>query len=452
MSYMVPNTLYTAVWVVVTATLAAYLLRVPFPTWWGRLVATLGLSFFLTASVATACGPLIAYDFHSFWEFGGAILAGEDPTAFVATHPLPPLNPPTAFPLFASFSLLPFQASLVLWVTVSASLCVALVPLSLRTLADRGVPGVGELPRWAVALAAAGFVISNAPRSMLQSGQLAAAGSFGLLAAVAAQSAGRPGWAGFWLVPGTIKPNSALPFLLLFHRRRDWKTWVVASVLCVAACLAAGWARDPVARMSLYLKTVARHGKPGGVNDYSFHGPQTAGMVGLDYALFRLGFRAPGAAGRAQLVVLALIGVPLSIRILRRPDALPTGGDCAQIALYSTIFLYHRTHDFVIIALPFSYALARSRVALGLPRAGYLVAAFAILLALSQQRKGVELLEAALKDRSDLIAHVLQAVVLPYATWLILVAMAALALADRRESVSAEITSPTSTPVGVIER
>ncbi len=61
---------------------------------------------------------------------------------------------------------------------------------------------------------------------------------------------------------------------------------------------------------------------------------------------------------------------------------------------------------------------------------GYLVAAFAILLALSQQRKGVELLEAALKDRSDLLAHVLQALVLPYATWLILLAMAVLALAD----------------------
>ena len=68
-----------------------------------------------------------------------------------------------------------------------------------------------------------------------------------------------------------------------------------------------------------------------------------------------------------------------------------------------------------------------------------MVAVFAILLALSQQRKAVELLEAAFKDRSDLLAHVVQALVLPYATWLVLLAMGALALADRREGSASVI-------------
>ncbi len=138
-----------------------------------------------------------------------------------------------------------------------------------------------------------------------------------------------------------------------------------------------------------------------------------------------------------------LIGLPLLIRILRRPEAMPTGGDCAQIALFSTIFLYHRTHDFVVLAFPLAYAVARSRAAQGWSRWGYIVAAFAILLALSQQRKAVELLETAFKDRSDLLAHLIQALVLPYATWLVLLTMGVLALADRREA-SAGVVIPRS--------
>ena len=259
---MVLSLLYVAIWLVVTATLAAYLVDLPVPAWWGRWVAIAGIGFFTAASIATACGPFIAWDFRSFWELGRTLLAGEDPTGFVASHPLPPLNPPTSYPLFATFALFPMKTGLVVWVAVSVLLCLALVPLSLRTLAERDVPEVSSVPRWAVALMAAAFVVSNTPRSMLQGGQTRAVSAFGLIAALASQSAGRPGWSGFWLVPATIKPNSALPFLLLFHRRRDMKTWLVAAVVCGVICLAAGWSHDPIGHATLYLKTVAKHGVP----------------------------------------------------------------------------------------------------------------------------------------------------------------------------------------------
>ncbi len=257
---MVLSLLYVAIWLVVSATMAAYLVGLSVPAWWGRWVALVGIGFFAVASVVTACGAFIAWDFRSFWELGRVLLAGDDPSAFVASHPLPPLNPPTSYPLFAAFALLPLKTGLVVWVAVSVLLCLAMVPISLRTLAERDVPGASSLPRWAVALIAAAFVVSNTPRSMLQGGQLSAVGAFGLIAALAAQSAGRPAWAGFWLVPGTIKPNSALPFLVLFHRRRDMKTWLVAAVLCGVICLAAGWGHDPIGRATLYLKTVTKHG------------------------------------------------------------------------------------------------------------------------------------------------------------------------------------------------
>jgi hypothetical protein len=428
---MVLNVIYGAVWLVVAATLMAYVLRVPVGPWWGRAVSAGGVAFFLAATLATAAGPFIALDFQSFWTFGGVLLAGRDPVAWLAEDPLPPLNPPTAYPLFAAFALLPRGASLVAWSAVSAGVCLALVPVALRTLADRGVPGARDLPGWGLALTAAAFALSNAPRSMLQSGQLAAAGALGLTAALAAQSRDRPGRAGAWLALGTIKPNTAAPFLLLFLRRRDLRAWLVLAAVCVAACAAGGWASDPGRSVSVYLETLRKHARPGAVNDVGFSGPQTAGMVGLDYALYRLGFRTPRSLAVAQAAVLLPLGAALALRLVRGHGGLPTGGDCAQVALFSTIFLYHRTHDFTVLALPLTYAVIRARNEAGKARGAYVLAVASVLLALAHQRKAVELLEAALKSRHDFVALVVQAVALPYATWLVLAAMLALALGDR---------------------
>src|SRR5262249_3962816 len=152
------------------------------------------------------------------------------------------------------------------------------------------------------------------------------------------------------------------------------------------------------------LETLRKHGRTGAVNDVSFSGPQTAGMVGLDYALYRLGFRTPLSLAVAQAAVLLLLGAPLALRHVRRRGALPTGGDCAQVALFSTIFLYHRTHDFTVLALPLTYAVTRARTEAGRARGAYVLGVASILLALAHQRKVVEILESALKSRNDLAA------------------------------------------------
>lgn len=421
---------YIIVWSVVTLTAALYALRVPAGERWCRWVSTLGIAFFPVAALVTALGEPVAIDFQSFWRLGRVLLAGGDATAFVASYPLPPLNPPSAFPLFAAAALLPLRAAILAWTAVSVAACLALVPLARRTLADRGAPGAGDLSGWGLALVTAALVVSNAPRSMIQSGQISFATAFGLTAALACQSRGRPGWAGFWLVPGTIKPNTTVPFLLLFFRRRDLKTWAVAAALGVAVLVASGWARDPLRHVATYSRTIAKHGRPGAVNDFSYAGALSAGMVSLDYAFYRLGFRAPGAAGRAQLAAVAVIGGLLAYRHWRRRGALPSGGDCAQVALFSAVFLYHRVHDCVILALPLTYAVARARAATGKARSAFAGAAGALLVVLAQQRRAVDLLELAVKGRVDFTARLVQAVALPYATWLILGVMLALALGD----------------------
>jgi len=425
------NFAYAVLWSVVTATAAAYALRVPVEGRWGRAVTAGGIGFFLVASMAAALSPFVPIDFQSFWGLGRVLVAGGDATAFVAGHPLPPLNPPSAYPLFAAAGALPLRAAIVAWTAVAAAASVALVPVSRRTLADRGVPGAADLNGWGLALLTSAFVISNAPRSMIQCGQVSFATALGLIAALACQSRGRPGWAGFWLVPGTIKPNTALPFFLLFLRRRDAKTWAVAGVLGVTVLLASGWARDPLRHVTTFARTIEKHGKPGGVNDYTFTGTLSAGMVNLDYAFYRVGLHAPGSAGRAQLVAVALMGAGLAVRVFRRRGDLATGGDCALVALYSMVFLYHRVHDCVVLALPLTYAVARARAATGKARWAFAASAGAVLLALAQQRKAVELLEGVVKGRGDAAGRLVQALVLPYATWLILGAMLAIVLGDR---------------------
>lgn len=421
------NILQIPIWFLVSATLVAYVLRVPIRPRWGWSVAVGGIAFFVAAAVAVSLGPLIAFDFRSFWQLGRVLISGGDSLDFVAGHELPPLNPPTAYPWFAAMALLPFRASLVLWMFVSAAGLAALVPLAHRTLVDRGAPG---LPGCGLALVTAAFLISNAPRAMIQSGQLAFITALGLIAALACQSRGRPGWAGFWLVQGTLKPNTTLPFLLLFLRRRDLRAWVVSGAL-IAAILLAFWGTDLRGHATVYLQTIEKLSRPGRTNDIALGAASNADMVGLDYALYRLGFRAPGAAGKAQLVASALLGAALAYRILRRGGALPTGGDCSLVALFSVIFLYHRSPDCVVLALPLTYAVARARAGSGKARWAYLGATAAVLLVLSHQRKAVELLGKAYGDRADGLALVVQAVVLPYATWLVLAAMVALALGDR---------------------
>ena len=421
------NVLHIPIWFTVSSMLVFYVLRLPIRSWWGWSVAVVGVVFFVVAAVAVSLGPLIAFDYRSFWQLGRVLLSGGDSLDFVAGHELPPLNPPTAYPWFAAMALLPFRASLVAWMFVSAAGLAALVPLAHRILVDRGTPG---LPGCGLALVTAAFMISNSPRAMIQSGQLAFITAFGLIAALACQSRGRPGWAGFWLVQGTLKPNTTLPFLLLFLRRRDIRTWVVSGAL-ITASLLAFWGTDLRRHATVYLQTIEKLSRPGGANDISLGAASNADMVGLDYAFYRLGLRAPGAAGKAQIVAIALLGAALAFRILRRPGALPTGGDCSLVALFSVIFLYHRSHDCVVLALPLTYAVARARAGSGQARWAYLGATAAVLLVLSHQRKAVELLSKAYRDRADGLALLVQAIVLPYATWLVLGAMIALALGDR---------------------
>ena len=68
------------------------------------------------------------------------------------------------------------------------------------------------------------FAMSDACMATLQLGQLPLLASWFLLIALLAQGRGRPILAGVMLGAATMKVGTMLPFLLLFHSRRDLPT------------------------------------------------------------------------------------------------------------------------------------------------------------------------------------------------------------------------------------
>ena len=145
--------------------------------------------------------------------------------------------------------MVPYWASLIIWTLLNSLFCLALPALARRALYSQesafacqsGNPPApwAPPPRVMVGLTAA-LIVSDAFAYGLFMGQLGLLTAVALLAALDSQGRGRPILAGFWLALATIKVSTMLPFLLLFHRRTDLRTWAALVVFCSALCLLAG--------------------------------------------------------------------------------------------------------------------------------------------------------------------------------------------------------------------
>ena len=117
---------------------------------------------------------------------------------------------------------------------------------------------------------------------------------------------------------------------------------------------------------------------------------------------------------------------------------------CALVALFSILFLYHRDYDTVILVLPLVYGACQARAASArghrrFTAIGLLVIAILYLNAV--------LLRPLAKSTGDwgLFGRLMQATVLPYATWLILLAMFVLVWATRPATTGADETNRLTT-------
>jgi hypothetical protein len=399
------------------------------PPSWARGLAWLALAAFaLSAGGIAASLPAGTFDFSAFCESGREVLAGRDPIDLMQTSILPPLNPPTAFPLFAAFATGPIATTFAIWVAISALMALALVPLAWWALATDDA-STRQIPISGILILAALVALSNATRACLGSGQLSIATAFAIVVALLAQSKGRGVLAGTWLAIATIKIGTMVPFLLLFRRRNDRAAWLAMIVVTAAICLTTGQARETPARVGRWLQGIARMSAPGTANDFTYAAPDNGDMIGLDHAFYRAGLKSRSSAKRAQFVVMGIIGAFVAWQVLGRSD-ISEGAKRSFVALFAMLFLYHRLSDAVILAIPLIHATGRARASVGRPRWLFAASALAILPILFMQRGLMKTLRE-IAERGGSIGRMIEIAVLPYACWCLIAALVLLALGEQ---------------------
>lgn len=405
---------------IVLSVSVASLLRMRLVQRWIPIIATLGLVFFLINTY------ILNYpggsDFSIFRDAGVAVLKGANPYADVGM-----VSPPTALPLFALMASLPAKTGLLVWTTVNIGAALALVPLSQLALQVQTRRKFKALPKALLTLSIATVVLSFPIYWSINLGQLALLESVCLFTALYAQGKNWPILAGGALALATIKPQTMLPFLLLFLRKSDFRTWVSFTFFVLVLCLAATPLDALPLRMQQELVNISTLAAPGAANDYSFESPYNHTIIGIDHALYCLGLRDRAVIRITQLVILGLLGGGLAVEIGRK--GLPRGGACALVTIYSCIFLYHRFHDASILTLPLVYVWSRALFSEGRGRSLFLATFIALLPLFFIHSKLVEVVVEAISSKVGGIKWLLEALVLPYPTWLALIAMGLLYVA-----------------------
>jgi hypothetical protein len=378
--------------------------------------------------------PAFGFDYRIFYGVGEDVWAGRNPYAPETFGDHPFLNPPTALPLFALFAALPLGTGSLLWAGANVLACVALVPLA-RGIGRGQGPGAGSGPGVSDATVVAGLtavlLVSDAALVNLVLGQLAVLAALALLLALRDQALGRPGRAGVWLAVATVKVATLLPFLLLFLRKSDRLTWLTLAACVAGLCLlAAPPPADLPARLSGQLERIAELAAPGRVNDYSFQGTQHLNMMGFEHALYRLGLRDRRLIRAEQFLALAALGAWVARAVLG-PRRLPRPAACSLVALFSAVFLYHRLYDAVILVLPLVYCTEQARQARGQTRWLFAGGALGSLTVLFLSR-GFLAAAFEFSEGKGLLGSLVQATVLPCATWIIVLTMFCLVAASRR--------------------
>ena len=412
--------IYYPIAMIVLSVSVASLLGMRLVQRWIPIIATLGIVFFLIGTYIL--NYPVGGDLFVFWKAGVAVLEGANPYADPAM-----VNPPTALPLFALIASLPFDTSKFVWTTVNIGAALALIPLSQLALQVQTRRKFKALPKALLTLSIATVVLSLPMYWSIELGQVALLESVCLYTALYAQGKNWPILAGGALALATIKPQTMLPFLLLFLRKSDFRTWVSFIFIFLVLCLASSPLDAFPLRIQQALVNISNLAAPGALNDYSFEAEISHSIIGIDRALYCLGLRDRGVIRITQLVILGLLGGGLAVEIGRK--GLPRGGACALVTIYSCIFLYHRFPDVSILTLPLVYAWSRALFSEGRARSLFLATFIALLPIFFLHPQLVEVVVEAISSKVGGIKWLLEALFLPYATWLALIAMGLLYMA-----------------------
>jgi preprotein translocase subunit SecG len=282
-----------------------------------------------------------------------------------------------------------------------------------------------EVRRAGLAILVATLCLSNAARACLTSGQLGIAAAAAITGAIWARDRGRPILGALGFAVGSIKVGTVVPFALGLLRRGDLRLWLAAIGFSVLAVSFTEAPSEFASRARTWLETIGRLGAPGAVNDFAR--PGNDDMISLDRALFLAGLRDREQARFAQMLILGVIGATAAALVVRRRGELDAR--CwSLLAVFGSLFLYHRLTDMTILALPLATAMLESRRARGLRRGSMIILVILIITVLFMQRRLLVAVRAWADGRGDFRARLAEAVVLPHATWSLLLVFFLLAL------------------------
>jgi hypothetical protein len=162
------------------------------------------------------------------------------------------------------------------------------------------------------------------------------------------------------------------------------------------------------------------------VNDYSFEGTRYESIISFEHLFYRLGMRNREWIRIDQLFALAAVGVWVTYQTLRRNMPRPPAS--ALVGLCSLLVLYHRDYDKVILAVPLVYCAGRVPETAGRPRCLFSTCGALVLAVLFMNSVVLNFLTRR-STHWGVWSGVVQATLLPYPIWLILIAMVLLARA-----------------------
>ena len=161
------------------------------------------------------------------------------------------------------------------------------------------------------------------------------------------------------------------------------------------------------------------------MNDYSYAGAINNDMIGLDFALYRLGLRDLDGRGVGSRISSCRSWVPPSPSGSCASWPPNEAANCSLVALFSTIFFYHRVNDTILLAIPLVYSTSRAIQGSGRTRRWFVAAALAMVAAMSVQRNLVKFLQSAVirGKITGFLGRSVEVLILPYGTWMILLAL-----------------------------
>lgn len=247
-----------------------------------------------------------------------------------------PVQVPSALMLLWPYSVLPWPWAKLAWLISNLAFTAGLLVLACRPF----LPGRAL---WVYAAVASLFVMSVTWRNLVGNGQHLLAGLFFLLAAIELADRNRRVLAGIALACALLKYSVIFFLLPYFILKRQWTPLAVAlgthGLMTVSIALWLG--EDPVLLVGQSLRVA--------------EDLRVAGFLDL-FALFH-GLGAPAAVAPIAALVLWAVSLWPAIRGRAADSDLYLAGLCFA----STVIIYHRPYDFIVLLVPLLVAIQHWR-------------------------------------------------------------------------------------------